>query len=72
MSRLAKDLRHLDLRHYEHAAGELDEVGRLVGGCAICRAEREAVRQIWANGRFVVNSRSTISSIRRNRGALRY
>lgn len=30
--RLAKDLRHLDLRRYEHASEELDEVGRLVGG----------------------------------------
>lgn len=30
--RLAKDLRHLDLRRYEHAAEEIDAVGRLVGG----------------------------------------
>ena len=30
--RLAKDLRHLDLRRYEHAARTLDEVGRMVGG----------------------------------------
>jgi len=30
--RLAKDLRHLDLRRYEHASRSLDEVGRLVGG----------------------------------------
>ncbi|MDP2831998.1 MAG: diversity-generating retroelement protein Avd [Pseudomonadota bacterium] len=30
--RLAKDLRQLDLRRYEHAAEELNEVGRLVGG----------------------------------------
>jgi hypothetical protein len=30
--RLAKDLRHLDLRRYEHAAREIDEIGRLVGG----------------------------------------
>lgn len=30
--RLAKDLRHLDLRRYEHAAEEINEVGRLVGG----------------------------------------
>ena len=30
--RLAKDLRHLELRRYEHAAEELDAVGRLVGG----------------------------------------
>ena len=30
--RLAKDLRYLDRRRYEHAARRLDEVGRLVGG----------------------------------------
>ncbi len=30
--RLAGDLRHLDLRRYEHAARSLDDVGRLVGG----------------------------------------
>lgn len=30
--RLAKDLRHLDLRRYEFAARNLDEIGRLVGG----------------------------------------
>ena len=30
--RLAKDMRHLDLRRYEHAARELDEIGRLIGG----------------------------------------
>lgn len=30
--RLAKDLRHLDARRYEHAARMLDEVGRMVGG----------------------------------------
>jgi 23S rRNA-intervening sequence protein len=30
--RLAKDLRHLDLKRYEHAARAIDEVGRLVGG----------------------------------------
>ena len=30
--RLAKDLRHLDLRRYEHAARAIDEVGRMVGG----------------------------------------
>lgn len=30
--RLAMDLRHLDPRRYEHAARELDEVGRMVGG----------------------------------------
>jgi len=30
--RLAKDLRHLDARRYEHAARSIDEVGRMVGG----------------------------------------
>ena len=30
--RLASDLRCLDLRRYEHAARNLDEVGRLFGG----------------------------------------
>ncbi|MBS0551492.1 MAG: diversity-generating retroelement protein Avd [Proteobacteria bacterium] len=30
--RLAKDLRHLDLKAYEHAARSIDEVGRMVGG----------------------------------------
>ena len=30
--RLAKDLRCMDRRRYEHAAHRLDEVGRLVGG----------------------------------------
>jgi hypothetical protein len=30
--RLAKDLRHLDLKAYEHAARAIDEVGRMVGG----------------------------------------
>ena len=30
--RLATDLRYLDLRRYEHAARNLDEVGRLIGG----------------------------------------
>jgi len=27
--RLAKDMRHIDLRRYEHAAREIDEIGRL-------------------------------------------
>ncbi|MEM1346000.1 MAG: diversity-generating retroelement protein Avd [Pseudomonadota bacterium] len=30
--RLAHDLRHLDPRRYEHAARQIDEIGRLVGG----------------------------------------
>ena len=32
LCRLAKDLRHLDVRRYAHAARALDEAGRLVGG----------------------------------------
>ncbi len=32
--RLAMDLRHLDMRRYEHAARSLDEIGRMVGGWA--------------------------------------
>ena len=32
MFRLASELRHLDLRRYEHAARSLDEIGRLIGG----------------------------------------
>lgn len=32
LMRLAKDLRHLDARRYEHAARAIDEVGRMVGG----------------------------------------
>ena len=38
--RLASDLKHLDLRRYEHAARSLDEIGRLVGGWS--RANRDA------------------------------
>jgi hypothetical protein len=30
--RLATELKHLDMRRYEHSARSLDEVGRLVGG----------------------------------------
>jgi hypothetical protein len=30
--RLAKDLKHLDMARYEHAARSLDEIGRLIGG----------------------------------------
>ena len=33
LCRLAKDLGHLNGRRYEHAARELDEIGRLIGGC---------------------------------------
>lgn len=32
LCRLAKDLGHLDVRRYEHAARALDETGRLIGG----------------------------------------
>ena len=32
LCRLANELQHLDPRRYEHAARQLDEVGRLVGG----------------------------------------
>ena len=32
LMRLAKELRHLDARRYEHAARAIDEVGRMVGG----------------------------------------
>lgn len=30
--RLAFDLKYLDMRRYEHAARELDQLGRLIGG----------------------------------------
>lgn len=30
--RLAKDLKHLDFKRYEHGARAVDEIGRLVGG----------------------------------------
>ncbi len=39
--RIAKDLRYLDPRRYEHAARAIDEIGRLVGGW-IRGAERGA------------------------------
>ena len=32
LCRLAKDLRHLDMKRYTHAARALDETGRLIGG----------------------------------------
>ena len=32
LCRLAKDLRHLDMKRYAHAARTLDETGRLIGG----------------------------------------
>ena len=43
LPRLAKDLRYLDRRRYEHAAHRLGEVGRLVGGM---RRRRSPVRPI--------------------------
>ena len=30
--RLSTELRHMDLKRYEHAARSLDEIGRLIGG----------------------------------------
>jgi len=38
--RLAAELRHLDLRRYEHAARSIDEIGRLVGGWQKAHAAR--------------------------------
>lgn len=32
--RLATELKHIDVRRYEHAARSIDQVGRLVGGWA--------------------------------------
>ncbi len=40
--RLAKDLRLLDLRRYEHAARALDEIGRLIGGWRKAHGAAEA------------------------------
>lgn len=45
--RLAKDLKHLDFKRYEHGARAVDEVGRLVGGWL--RVD-ESSRQIGALG----------------------
>jgi len=39
--RLASELRHLDLRRYEHAARSLDEIGRLIGGWRKAHDARE-------------------------------
>ena len=30
--RLSKDMRFINIRSYEHAAGRLDKIGRLIGG----------------------------------------
>jgi hypothetical protein len=40
--RLAVELKHLDLRRYEHAARSLDEIGRLVGAWAKAHATHAA------------------------------
>lgn len=40
--RLATELRHLDLRRYEHAARSLDEIGRLIGGWRKANDARQA------------------------------
>ena len=40
--RLAAELKHLDLRRYEHAARTIDEIGRLVGGWAKANAAQSA------------------------------
>ena len=43
LCRLARDLRYLDPRRYEHAARSLDETGRLVGGWQkVHRAQKSA------------------------------
>lgn len=42
MFRLAADLRHLDLKRYEHAARTLDEIGRLIGGWRKAHDAQEA------------------------------
>lgn len=39
--RLAAELRHLDLRRYEHAARAIDGIGRLVGGWLKAHADRD-------------------------------
>ena len=39
--RLAVELKHLDVRRYEHAARSLDEIGRLVGAWAKANAAHE-------------------------------
>lgn len=38
--RLSKDLRYLDLKRYDYAAREIDEIGRLVGGWLKAAARR--------------------------------
>ena len=42
--RLAKDLRHLDMRRYTYAARALDETGRLIGGWRKVHRSHDAAR----------------------------
>ena len=42
LCRLARELRYLDPRRYEHAARQLDETGRLVGGWRKAHHARES------------------------------
>ena len=42
--RLAKDLRHLDMRRYTHAARALDETGKLIGGWRKAQKAHDAAR----------------------------
>ena len=42
--RLAKDLRHLDMRRYAHAARALDETGKLIGGWRKAHKAHDAAR----------------------------
>ena len=46
--RLATEMRHLDRRRYEHAAQQLDEIGRLVGGWAKSHASYDDARPAYA------------------------
>lgn len=42
MIRLAHEFRYLDSRRYEHAARQIDEVGRLVGGWRKAQLDHDA------------------------------
>ncbi len=46
--RLAAEMRHLEARRYEHAARQLDEIGRLVGGWAKSHASYDDARPAYA------------------------
>lgn len=48
MFRLARDLRYLDARRYEHAARNLEEIGRQVGGWL--RASKDRMEMADADG----------------------